>query len=95
MASDWRLTLTKRAERQYEVLDEDVQADAVEAMAELIEEPFPPGSIAMAGYKNRHRVRFHKERYRLVYDAFPASRKLVVVAMGPRATIYRGMRKST
>ncbi len=74
-------------------LREEVQLEAGEAIGELAEDPFPFDCKPMEGYADLYRVRFYRGRYRIVYRVKQRSRTVVIERIGPRETIYSGLRK--
>jgi len=52
-----------------------------------------PGAERLRNYNNRHKVRFGRgERYRMLYDLYPASRKVIVGCLELRGQdTYSGM----
>jgi mRNA-degrading endonuclease RelE of RelBE toxin-antitoxin system len=65
---------------------------AVDCILELADNPFPPGAIALRGYRNLYRIRFYRGRYRLIYAVYEKQQKVVVTRVRPRGTAYIGMR---
>jgi mRNA-degrading endonuclease RelE of RelBE toxin-antitoxin system len=47
----------------------------------------------MHGYNNMYRQRFGSDAYRIVYTVDSKNRRIIVRAVGPRATVYRGMKR--
>jgi hypothetical protein len=43
----------------------------------------------MRGCNNMYRLRFGKDAYRIVYRTDSENRRIIVRAVGPRATVYR------
>jgi mRNA-degrading endonuclease RelE of RelBE toxin-antitoxin system len=66
--------------------------EALEAIADLEEDPFPMGSIPLRGYTNLYRLRFYRDRFRLVYTVSEKQRRVIVERVRPRATAYTGFR---
>ena len=93
MESLWNVRLTPHAKRQFRQLDGDVKLEASEALGELQEEPFPFDVIPMEGYTDLYRVRFYGNQYRIVYQVLQRNRKIVVVSIGPRGTVYAKFKK--
>jgi mRNA-degrading endonuclease RelE of RelBE toxin-antitoxin system len=93
MASLWNVQVLPGARRQLRKLDEDARLDADQAIAELTEEPFPFDSVPMQGYSSLYRVKFHGGRYRVVYQVKPKTRRIFITRVGPRDSVYEGLRK--
>jgi mRNA-degrading endonuclease RelE of RelBE toxin-antitoxin system len=89
----WTTKIERGARRQLESLPcPDLVREATEIIDDLAEDPIPPGAIAMHGYNNMYRLRFGNEAYRIVYRADNKNRRIIVRAVGPRATVYRGLK---
>lgn len=93
MASLWNVRILPAARRQLRKLDEYIRLDADQAIAELTEDPFPFDSVAMEGYSDLYRVKFHGGRYRVVYQVKPKTRSVLITGVGPRDSVYEGFRK--
>jgi mRNA-degrading endonuclease RelE of RelBE toxin-antitoxin system len=93
LASLWSVQILPDARRALRALDEDVRLEAVQAIAELTEDPFPFDCVQMEGYADLYRVRFYGERYRVVYRVIERSRKVLITRVGPRGSVYGGLLK--
>jgi len=71
----------------------DLVEEAVEVIDDLAYDPIPSGAIAMRGYNNMYRLRFGSDACRIVYRADSKNRRIIVRAVGPRATVYSGMKR--
>jgi mRNA-degrading endonuclease RelE of RelBE toxin-antitoxin system len=90
----WTTKIERGAQRQIEDLPRpDLVREAAEIINELADDPVPSGAIAMRGYNNMYRVRFGSDAFRIVYRADSKNRRITVRAVGPRATVYRGMKR--
>ena len=90
----WTTKIERGAQRQLESLPRpDLVKEAAEIISDLADDPVPAGAIAMRGYNNMHRVRFGSDAYRIVYRAEIKNRRIIVRAVGPRTTVYRGMKR--
>lgn len=76
-------------------LADPIIEEALDVLSLFRENPFPDGYDIepMRGYKQRYRLRFGDAGYRIIYEVFPRSTSVRVVAVGPRTSIYRGMRR--
>jgi mRNA-degrading endonuclease RelE of RelBE toxin-antitoxin system len=90
----WTTKIERGAQRQPESLP---RPDPVREAAEVIDDPaydpVPSGAIAMHGYNNMCRLRFGSDAYRIMYRADTKNRRIIVRAVGPRATVYTGMKR--
>ena len=95
MGSDkWTTKVERGAQRQLESLPSpDLLKEAAGIIDDLAYDPVPSGAIAMRGYNNMYRLRFGGDAYRIVYRADGKNRRIIVRAVGPRATVYRGMKR--
>ena len=94
MASgEWRIILETRAERDLGRLgNPSLVREAREAIDDLQLDPVPLGAIKMRRYNDAYRVRFGADAYRIVYRLDEKRRVIRVFAVGPRGTVYRGIR---
>jgi len=89
----WTTKMERGAQRQIESLPRpDLVKEAAEIIDDLAYEPVPSGAIEMHGYNNMYRLRFGSDAYRIVYRVDTRNRRIIVRAVGPRATVYRGMK---
>ena len=66
--------------------------EAIAIIDDLAEDPFPPDALKMRRYKDRYRIRFGSEAYRLVYQVDERRSVVTILRVRPRPTAYRGMR---
>ncbi len=92
LSGAWVVSLRRLAQRELAELDDTVRFEAIEAIAELEEDPFPAGSIQLRGYTNLYRVRFYRDRFRLVYTVSQKQRRVIIERVRPRSTAYAGFR---
>jgi mRNA-degrading endonuclease RelE of RelBE toxin-antitoxin system len=90
-ADPWHVEIVKSASRELDALTDSVRHTAVETIAGLEEDPFPPGSILPRGYTNLYRLKFYREAYRIVYVVSEKQRRVIVRRIRPRATAYDGL----
>jgi mRNA-degrading endonuclease RelE of RelBE toxin-antitoxin system len=89
----WTISIERGAQRQLESLTRpDLVKEAAEIIDDLADDPVPSGAVAMHGYNNMYRLRFGNEAYRIVYRADNKNRRIIVRAVGPRATVYGGLK---
>jgi mRNA-degrading endonuclease RelE of RelBE toxin-antitoxin system len=90
----WTTKIERGAQRQLESLpNPDLAKEAAEIIDNLADDPVPSGAIAMRGYNNMYRLRFGSDAYRIVYRTDSKNRRIIVRAVGSRATVYRGMKR--
>jgi mRNA interferase RelE/StbE len=79
--------LNRRAERELERLPDAALQRITKRLRQLEENPFPRGSKKLKG-GGGYRLRVGD--YRVLYDVFPAERRLVIYACRHRKDVYRG-----
>ena len=94
MASgDWQILLETRAERDLGRLgNSSLVREAREMIDDLQFDPAPPGAEKMRRHTGAYRLRFGADAYRIVYRVDQKRRLIRVFAIGPRETVYRGIR---
>lgn len=94
MASgDWQVILETGAERDLGRLpNPSLIREAREAIDDLRFDPVPPGAVKMRRHNHAYRVRFGADAYRIVYRVDEKRRLIRVFAIGPRGSVYRGIR---
>jgi mRNA-degrading endonuclease RelE of RelBE toxin-antitoxin system len=94
MASgDWQIILETRAGRDLGRLgNPSLIREAREVIDDLQFDPVPPGAVKMRRHTGAYRVRFGADAYRIVYRVDEKRRVVRVFAIGPRGTVYRGIR---
>jgi mRNA interferase RelE/StbE len=78
------------AERAIAKLSRKLQARVQAALTRLQAEPRGPGTTKMAGELHPYRVRVGK--YRVLFDVFDDTRRVIVWAVGPREHVYDQIR---
>jgi len=71
-------------------LEDTIKDEAVEAINELREDPFPPDAIPLRGSVNRYRIKFYRNRYRIVYQVSVKQHRVIVTRVRPRSSAYLG-----
>ena len=71
-------------------LEDTIKDEAVEAIAELREDPFPPGAIPLRGSINRYRIKFYRNRYRIIYQVSVKQHRVIVTRVRHRSSAYLG-----
>ena len=88
----WTIEKTTEAERQFNDLSRTLKQSANDIMDELAENgPAIFGAIEMRNNPNSWRVRFARG-FRMVYRVFEKQRKILITRIGPRGTVYKGLR---
>jgi mRNA-degrading endonuclease RelE of RelBE toxin-antitoxin system len=88
----WAVKVLPAAQREMDDLDDSVRLEALEAITDLEEDPFPAGSILLRGYTDLHQVRFYRDQFRVVYTVSEKQRRVIVERVRKRSTAYAGLR---
>ena len=91
MATPWMVRVRPSASSELAELDDNVKAEALSAIAELREDPFPPDSIKLRGHADLYRVRLYLNQYRIVYQVSLKQRRVIVTRVRRRKDVYRGL----
>ena len=84
----YSLRFGSRATRELGGCPEDLREALLGAIQGLAQDPRPPGSKKLSGALAgawRIRVRSH----RVIYDVYDKERRVLIVKVGPRKSIYR------
>ena len=89
----WDVEIKESARKQLRTLPGPEREEALDLLTDLEEDPFLSGVERLRNYNNRFKIRFGRgERYRLLYDIYPASRRVIVGVIQLRSPdTYRGM----
>jgi mRNA interferase RelE/StbE len=90
MAS-WTVEVVQSARKELRQLDARLKAEALQAIRELAEDPFPEGSIQLRGHPNFYRIRCCRDAFRVVYRVSEKQRKVIVLRLRPRASVFHGL----
>ena len=85
----YRVEIEKRARRQLERLPRHEQARIVARIRGLGDDPRPADSLKMSGFVNTWRIRIG--RYRAVYEIHNEEILVLVIQIGHRKEVYRGL----
>jgi mRNA-degrading endonuclease RelE of RelBE toxin-antitoxin system len=89
---EWRVSIRPSAVHEIDQLDDSVRLEAIAVLADLRDDPFLSGSLLLRGYRNLYRVRFYRDRFRIVYSVSARSRKIVIERVRSRGDAYVGLR---
>jgi mRNA-degrading endonuclease RelE of RelBE toxin-antitoxin system len=89
---EWRVSIRPSAAREIDALGESVRLEAIDAIIDLREDPFPAGSVPLRGYKNLYRIRFYRGQFRIVYLVADSARRVVIERVRQRGDAYAGLR---
>lgn len=85
----YAITFTRAAERALRKADRQVQRRLLDAIEDLRDDPRPPGAKTLQGGDDLVRVRVGD--YRIVYRVHDDELEVVVVTLGHRREVYRGI----
>ena len=86
----YRIEFKAAARRALTETDTPIQEQIRDAVQELTEDPMPPGSVPLRG-KGRGLFRIRIGTYRVLYQVFEDRLLILVVRVGHRSTVYRGL----
>jgi mRNA interferase RelE/StbE len=85
----WRVEFAAKAEKQFRLLDRAVQRRLATEIDGLADNPRPYGAVKLAGGEDIYRIRMGD--YRVVYQVRDRVLLVLVVRVGHRKDIYRGL----
>jgi mRNA interferase RelE/StbE len=85
--SSYRVELTKAAAKELRKLDVGVRRRVLAGIAELEEDPRPPGCKKLVGESNAWRIRIGD--YRVLYDVIDDVLIVTVVRVAHRREVYK------
>lgn len=87
---DWRVEISRTAEKQIKKLDRQIQAQLIHYLRGRIEEATDPRQVgkALRGEK-KGLWRYRVGDYRIICDIRDAEETVVVLALGHRKLVYR------
>jgi mRNA interferase RelE/StbE len=86
----WRIEIPSSSQRELDALPDSVWREVIKAIADLGEDPFPPGCIRLRGHTGLYRVRAYFDRYRIVHHVSEKQDR-VIVERRLRGSAYRGL----
>jgi mRNA interferase RelE/StbE len=89
VTTPYRIELTRDALRALAKLDKPVRRRIQGAIEKLADDPRPPGMIALRGAPGAFRIRVGD--YRVVYALHDDHLLIIVIDIGHRREIYRGV----
>ncbi len=85
----YRIEFAPRADRQFRALERSLQVRLGRRIDSLAENPHPQGIKKLAGEEDLYRLRVGD--YRIIYQIREKSLVILVVRVGHRSAIYRGL----
>lgn len=82
----YEVRLSKRANRELDLLGSMVKARIVSRLEELGEDPFPRGVVKLQGRQGVYRLRVGD--YRVLYEVFTRDRLVLVEKIDLRSRVY-------
>jgi mRNA interferase RelE/StbE len=83
----FELKIDKGVERSLKKLPNEIVANLLRAMRDLVTDPLPHGCRKIVGTDRSYRIRVGD--YRIVYEIDEAGRLIVIHAAGHRKDVYR------
>lgn len=87
----YRIEFAPRADRQFKALERSLQVRLGRRIDGLAENPRPQGIKKLAGEEDLYRLRVGD--YRIIYQIQEKRLLVLVVGVGHRADVYRGLRR--
>ena len=87
----WELKFSKAAETEISDLPNNIKAQVLDAIVDLEDDPFPPGSLPLRGWNNLYRIRVGG--YRGIYRVNTRRRTVLVERVRPRDVAYLGLER--
>ncbi len=86
----YRLTFSDRARKQWNKLDSAVRSQLQAVLARRVEEPHVPSARLRGRWPGpRYKIKLKSPGYRLVYEVHDDRILIIVIAIGPRDSVYR------
>ncbi len=83
----YQIEFSRRAEKQFEDLPQQIQQRIRPRIDALAEDPRPPGVKKLEETENQYRLRVGD--YRIVYEIHDAILLVILVRIGHRSDVYR------
>ena len=87
----YRIEFTPKAKRDFNALDKPIRTRLARRIDSLAENPFPQGIKKLAGEKDLYRLRVGD--YRILYQVQGKRLVVLVVGIGHRGDVYRGLKR--
>jgi mRNA interferase RelE/StbE len=87
----YRVEFAPRAERQFKALDRSIQVRLARRIDSQAANPHPQGIKKLAGEEDLYRLRVGD--YRIIYQIREKMLLVLIVGVGHRADVYRGLRR--
>lgn len=91
MDTPWKIEILPSAQRELAGMDDRVRHDAMQAILDLTEDPFPDGSLLLEGHTDLYRIYCYRSRYRIVYRVSEKQHRVIATRVRPRGTAYQGL----
>jgi mRNA-degrading endonuclease RelE of RelBE toxin-antitoxin system len=88
----WEVRVERRANGELKQLPHAARREAVSAILDPCEDPFPTGVVKLQGYASAYRIRIYHDQYRIVYRVYERKRRIDVLRIRPRSTAYSEMK---
>ncbi len=87
----YRIEFASKAERDFKALDKPIQSRLARRIDFLADNPFPQGIRKLTGEEDLYRLRVGN--YRIIYQVQGRRLVVLIVGIGHRADVYRGLRR--
>ena len=83
----YKVEFSRRAEKQFEALPQQIQIRLRPRIDELALYPRPPSARKLEGAENQYRIRVGD--YRIIYEIQDSILHIILVRIGHRSEVYR------
>ncbi len=86
-STDWQVIIHRQAEKAMRRLDRPLRKRLDKAIQSLAQNPYPPNSRQLVGYKNDYRLRVGS--WRIIYTVREEKLVIVVIKVASRGQVYK------
>jgi mRNA-degrading endonuclease RelE of RelBE toxin-antitoxin system len=87
----WTVELDPRARREIDELPDPVKREARHVLEDLHELPIELADTVLEGHDGLYAARFYRGRYRMLYRVSLKQRRVIVLRVRLRETVYDGL----
>lgn len=91
-SKSYELAILSEAEKEWQKLDESVRQFFKKQLEKCLDTPHIPKN-RLSGYQDFYKIKLTRPQYRLVYHVDDSRRRLTIVAVASRQTIYEILTK--
>jgi mRNA-degrading endonuclease RelE of RelBE toxin-antitoxin system len=91
MGIEWKIEFTPLARRHLDELEDRVRIEAIQAIVDFREDPFPLGHLELRGHRGVYRIHFYRDQYRIIYRVSEKRGTVLIWRVRPRGSAYAGL----